>query len=54
MTTAARLLRESDAPLNAIAGAVGYHSEFAFAVAFKRQYDTPPGRYRRPTDTIPQ
>jgi AraC-like DNA-binding protein len=54
MTTAARLLRESDAPLNVIADAVGYHSEFAFAVAFKRQYDTPPGRYRRPTDAIPQ
>jgi AraC-like DNA-binding protein len=54
MTTAARLLRESDAPLNAIADAVGYHSEFAFATAFKRQYDTPPGRYRRPADAIPQ
>lgn len=54
MTTAARLLRASDAPLNAIADAVGYHSEFAFAVAFKRQYDTPPGRYRRPTDAILQ
>jgi AraC-like DNA-binding protein len=54
MTTAARLLRESDAPLNVIADAVGYHSEFAFAVAFKRQYDIPPGRYRRRTDAIPQ
>jgi AraC-like DNA-binding protein len=54
MTTAARLLRESDAPLNAIADAVGYQSEFAFAVAFKRQYDTPPGRYRRPAAAIPQ
>ncbi|GAB3742053.1 AraC family transcriptional regulator [Amycolatopsis oliviviridis] len=49
MTTAARLLRESDTPLSAIARAVGYHSEFAFAVAFKRRYDTPPGRYRRST-----
>ncbi|MBE1577057.1 AraC family transcriptional regulator [Amycolatopsis roodepoortensis] len=47
MTTAARLLRESDAPLGSIADAVGYQSEFALAVAFKRQYETPPGRYRR-------
>lgn len=47
MTTAARMLRESDASLNAIAVAVGYTSEFAFAVAFKRQYDIPPGKYRR-------
>ncbi|NED96781.1 AraC family transcriptional regulator [Phytoactinopolyspora alkaliphila] len=47
MTTAARLLQESDAPLNAIAGRVGYTSEFAFANAFKRQYGAPPGRYRR-------
>ncbi|WP_410646738.1 helix-turn-helix transcriptional regulator [Amycolatopsis sp. cmx-4-54] len=47
MTTAARLLRESGAPLSSIADAVGYQSEFAFAVAFKRQYETPPGRYRR-------
>ena len=47
MTTAARLLQESDAPLSAIAGRVGYASEFAFANAFKRQYATAPGRYRR-------
>jgi AraC-like DNA-binding protein len=47
MTTAARLLRESDAPLSLIAGKVGYASEFAFAHAFKRQYGTAPGRYRR-------
>ncbi|MEU6072854.1 AraC family transcriptional regulator [Micromonospora sp. NPDC047074] len=47
MTTAARLLRESDAPLSAIAGQVGYVSEFAFASAFKRQHGTAPGRYRR-------
>ncbi|MFK0249326.1 AraC family transcriptional regulator [Amycolatopsis azurea] len=49
MTTAARLLRESDTSLGAVAEAVGYHSEFAFAVAFKRQYGTPPGTYRRST-----
>jgi AraC-like DNA-binding protein len=47
LTTAARLLQESDAPLSAIAARVGYTSEFAFANAFKRQYGTSPGRYRR-------
>ncbi|BCJ58497.1 AraC family transcriptional regulator [Micromonospora endophytica] len=47
MTTAARLLRQSDTPLSAIARRVGYASEFAFASAFKRQYGTAPGRYRR-------
>lgn len=47
MTTAARLLQESDAPLSAIAAEVGYTSEFAFANAFKRQHGTAPGRYRR-------
>jgi AraC-like DNA-binding protein len=47
MTTAARLLQESDVPLSAIAAKVGYTSEFAFANAFKRQYGTAPGRYRR-------
>jgi AraC-like DNA-binding protein len=47
MATAARLLHESDAPLSAIAGRVGYTSEFAFAAAFKRRYGTAPGRYRR-------
>jgi AraC-like DNA-binding protein len=46
MTTAARLLRMSDAPLTSVAGEVGYHSEFAFATAFKRQYGIAPGRYR--------
>jgi AraC-like DNA-binding protein len=47
MTIAARLLQESDAPLSAIAGRVGYASESAFGNAFKRQYGTAPGRYRR-------
>jgi AraC-like DNA-binding protein len=47
MTTAARLLQESDAPLSAIATNVGYTSEFAFANAFKRQHGTAPGRYRK-------
>jgi AraC-like DNA-binding protein len=47
LTTAARLLVDSEAPLGAIASAVGYSSEFAFANAFKRQHGMAPGRYRR-------
>jgi AraC-like DNA-binding protein len=47
MTTAARLLRESDAPLGAVAAEVGYSSEFAFANAFKRRHGVAPGRFRR-------
>lgn len=47
MTTAARLLRASDALLTSIAGKVGYQSEFAFSTAFSRQYGIAPGRYRR-------
>ncbi|MFF2183777.1 AraC family transcriptional regulator [Streptomyces sp. NPDC058155] len=47
MTTAARLLRTSDAPLRSIAAQVGYTSEFAFANAFKRRHGTAPGIYRR-------
>lgn len=46
MTTAAALLRESDAPLSAVAARAGYGSEFAFAKAFKREYGLPPGGYR--------
>ncbi|MBC9711291.1 AraC family transcriptional regulator [Streptomyces sp. TRM66268-LWL] len=47
MTTAARLLQTTDAPLKPLAAQVGYASEFAFAAAFKRAYGVPPGRYRR-------
>ncbi|MFC8263924.1 AraC family transcriptional regulator [Streptomyces sp. NPDC057291] len=47
MTTAARLLRTSGAPLRSIAAQVGYTSEFAFANAFKRTHGTAPGAYRR-------
>jgi AraC-like DNA-binding protein len=47
MTTAARLLKDTDAPLSTIAARVGYSSEFAFAAAFKRARGTAPGRYRR-------
>jgi AraC-like DNA-binding protein len=39
--------RDSDKPLSALAASVGYTSEFAVANAFKRQYGTAPGRYRR-------
>ncbi len=48
MTTAARLLRTSDAPVNTIAQQVGYSSQYTFTHAFKRQYGSPPGSYRRP------
>jgi AraC-like DNA-binding protein len=30
-----------------VATQIGYTSEFAFANAFKREYGTAPGRYRR-------
>ncbi|MFF4344495.1 AraC family transcriptional regulator [Kitasatospora sp. NPDC001540] len=47
MTSAARLLRETDAPLRTVAAHLGYTSEFAFATAFKRAHGRPPGAYRR-------
>ncbi|MFJ3926259.1 helix-turn-helix transcriptional regulator [Streptomyces sp. NPDC090022] len=47
LTTAARLLRTTDAPLHSVAGRVGYGSEYAFAHAFKRQFGSAPGYYRR-------
>jgi AraC-like DNA-binding protein len=47
LTTAARLLRESEAPLAAVARQVGYTSEFAFAGAFRREYGIAPGRFRQ-------
>ncbi|MGV9722751.1 AraC family transcriptional regulator [Nocardia beijingensis] len=50
MLTAARLLRETDSSLAAVARRVGYTSEFAFAKAFKREYGLAPGGYRRATD----
>ncbi|MEV0822821.1 AraC family transcriptional regulator [Nonomuraea rubra] len=46
MTTAARLLRDTDLPLRAVAERTGYATEFAFAKAFKREFGTAPGRYR--------
>jgi AraC-like DNA-binding protein len=47
MSTAARLLRESDIPLTTVASRTGYGSEFAFAKAFKREFGLAPGGYRR-------
>jgi AraC-like DNA-binding protein len=46
MTIAARLLTSSDVPLQAIAGRVGYSSEYAFSKAFKRELGLAPSRYR--------
>ncbi|SHG77180.1 AraC family transcriptional regulator [Streptoalloteichus hindustanus] len=46
MTTAARLLRDSDLPLPNIARQVGYGSPFSFSHAFKRQFGVAPGQYR--------
>ncbi|WP_327085455.1 AraC family transcriptional regulator [Nonomuraea sp. NBC_01738] len=51
--TAARLLRGSDAALSEIAAAVGYSSEFAFANAFKREFGTAPGKFRRQNEHAP-
>jgi AraC-like DNA-binding protein len=47
MTVAARLLQTTDASADAIAGRVGYSSEYAFGRAFKRELGVPPARYRR-------
>jgi AraC-like DNA-binding protein len=46
MTSAARLLRETDLPLPSIASKVGYASPFALSHAFKRQFGVAPGSYR--------
>jgi AraC-like DNA-binding protein len=53
MTLAARVLRESDAPLSTVARQTGYTSEFAFANAFKREYGIAPGRYRKHKPAAP-
>jgi AraC-like DNA-binding protein len=44
---AARLIREHDATLGAIARAVGYETESAFGKAFRRHMGTSPGEYRK-------
>lgn len=51
MTTATRLLRDTDKPLRQVATAIGYGSAFAFAKAFRREYATTPGEYRTATRT---
>jgi AraC-like DNA-binding protein len=38
MTVAAGLLRRTDLTVGAVAGRVGYGSEFAFAAAFKHRF----------------
>lgn len=51
LTTAARLLREDDLPIGAVAARTGYANEFAFGKAFKREYGLAPGQYRRQART---
>ncbi|MCX2953981.1 AraC family transcriptional regulator [Lentzea sp. NEAU-D7] len=47
LSTGARMLRDGQAPLAAIARTVGYTSEFAFSNAFKREFGVAPGKFRR-------
>lgn len=47
MQLAAKLLRETHSPVNAIALEVGYESEAAFSRAFKRAAGSPPAAWRR-------
>lgn len=47
MTTAGRLLRETDLSLAAVAERTGYSTEFALAKAFKQEFGEAPGSYRR-------
>ena len=47
MSLAQRRLLESDLPLAAIAGEVGYGCEFAFSKAFKRVVGVAPRLFRR-------
>jgi len=47
MQAAARALRESHAPVAAVAREVGYESEAAFTRAFKRATGAPPAQWRR-------
>ncbi|WP_033343191.1 AraC family transcriptional regulator [Catenuloplanes japonicus] len=46
LSHAALLLRETSAPLAAVARRVGYGTEFAFGAAFRRAYGISPGRFR--------
>jgi AraC-like DNA-binding protein len=47
LNLAARRLRDTDEPIAAVAGQVGYGSEYSFSRAFTRFHGQPPGRYRR-------
>ena len=47
LNLAARRLRDTDEPIAAVAGHVGYGSEYSFSRAFTRFHGQPPGRYRR-------
>lgn len=46
MTIAMSALKQSDEPLLLIAGKIGYLSDTAFSIAFKRTTGVSPGRYR--------
>ncbi|MEU3606192.1 AraC family transcriptional regulator [Streptomyces sp. NPDC035033] len=46
LTRAAALLRDTRDPLVSIARRVGYSSPYALSHAFRREFGTPPGRYR--------
>jgi AraC family transcriptional regulator, regulatory protein of adaptative response / methylphosphotriester-DNA alkyltransferase methyltransferase len=46
MERAAVLLRESSAPVNQVASAVGYRQPAQFAKAFRRHHGTPPSTFR--------
>jgi AraC-like DNA-binding protein len=52
LTLAARLLRESDLSIGAVARKVGYGSEFTFAKAFKRANGLAPSRFRVTPDAV--
>jgi AraC-like DNA-binding protein len=47
LTTAALMLRQSNASVAEVAQQVGYGSEFSFGNAFKRHHGTAPGKFRR-------
>ncbi|HEY5799666.1 MAG TPA: AraC family transcriptional regulator [Burkholderiaceae bacterium] len=47
LQTGAGLLQNTQYPVSAIAQQVGYESEAAFSRAFKRQFEMPPGAWRR-------
>jgi AraC-like DNA-binding protein len=47
MTVASAQLRETTSSVAAVAGRVGYDSEFAFSRAFRREFGLAPGLYRR-------